>query len=71
MGLWFLSRFFGNYLSGFLGAFWERMPREGFSLLLMLLGIGHGGAILLIGRPLERVVSGHDGTEQLRVNGEE
>jgi hypothetical protein len=28
MGIWFLSSFFGNYLQGFPGAFWERMPGE-------------------------------------------
>lgn len=62
MGIWFLSSFFGNYLSGFLGTFWERMPREAYFLMLTALGIGGGVAIWLFGRPLERVVSGHDRT---------
>jgi POT family proton-dependent oligopeptide transporter len=39
MGVWFLSSFFGNYLSGFLGTFWEKMPREAFFSLLSVLGI--------------------------------
>ncbi len=56
MGVWFLSSFFGNYLSGFLGTFWERMPREAFFLMLMGLGLGGGVAIWLLGRPLERIV---------------
>ncbi len=71
MGIWFLSSFFGNYLSGFLGTFWERMPHEGFFLMLTALGLAGGVAILLLGRPLQRVVSGHDRTGQQRVNGEE
>ena len=53
MGVWFLSSFFGNYLAGFLGTFWERMPREVFFLMLTGLGIGGGIAIWVLGRPLE------------------
>ena len=60
MGVWFLSSFFGNYLTGFLGAFWERMPREFFFLMLTGLGISGGVAIWLLGQPLERVVEGDD-----------
>ena len=58
MGVWFLSSFFGNYFAGFLGTFWERIPREGFFLMLVGLGLGGGLAIWLLGRPLERVVEG-------------
>lgn len=60
MGVWFLSSFFGNYLSGVLGTFWESMPHETFFLLLMLLGIGDGVAIWVIGRPLEMVLAKDD-----------
>jgi POT family proton-dependent oligopeptide transporter len=60
MGIWFLSSFFGNYFSGFLGTLWERMPHEAFFLMLTGLGISGGLAIWLLGRPLERVVEGHD-----------
>jgi POT family proton-dependent oligopeptide transporter len=48
MGIWFLSSFFGNYLSGFLGTFWERMPREAYFLMLTALGLGGGAAIWLL-----------------------
>lgn len=58
MGVWFLSSFFGNYFSGFLGTFWERMPREAFFLMLTVLGLCGGLAIWLLGRPLERAVAG-------------
>ena len=57
MGIWFLSSFFGNYLSGFLGTFWARMPREAFFLMLTALGISGGIAILLLSRPLEMIVA--------------
>ena len=59
VGIWFLSSFFGNYFSGFLGTLWERMPHEAFFLMLTGLGISGGLAIWLLGRPLERVVEGH------------
>ncbi len=62
MGIWFLSSFFGNYLSGFLGAFWEQMPREAYFLMLTGLGLAGGVAIRLLGRPLERVVAENDKT---------
>jgi POT family proton-dependent oligopeptide transporter len=59
MGVWFLSSFFGNYFSGFLGTFWERMPHGAFFLLLTVLGISGGIAIWLLGRPLERIAAGN------------
>jgi len=57
MGVWFLSSFFGNYLAGFPGTFWELMAREAFFLMLTGLGIGGGIAIWVLGRPLERIVT--------------
>jgi proton-dependent oligopeptide transporter, POT family len=59
MGVWFLSSFFGNYLSGFLGIFRERIDREAFFLMLTGLGFGAGVAIRVLGRPLERIVEGN------------
>jgi len=59
MGIWFLSSFFGNYFSGFLGTFWERMHHEAFFLMLVGLGLGGSFAIRLLGRPLERAVAGN------------
>jgi POT family proton-dependent oligopeptide transporter len=60
MGVWFLSSFFGNYLSGYLGTFWERMPRAQFFLMLTTLGLGAGVAIFLLSRPINRIVAKHD-----------
>jgi POT family proton-dependent oligopeptide transporter len=54
MGVWFLSSFFGNYFSGFLGTFWERMSHEAFFTMLTGLGFGAGFAIWFFGRALER-----------------
>ncbi len=62
MGVWFLSSFFGNYLSGFLGTFWTKMPRQGFFLMLLILGVGAGLAIWVLSRPINRVVQRHEKT---------
>ncbi len=56
MGIWFLSSFFGNYLSGWIGTFYGRMAREPFFLLLAALGFGAALAIFAFNRPLRRAL---------------
>ena len=63
MGLWFLANFFGNYLSGYLGTFWEKIPHESFFLMLTGLGLAAGLAMLVLVRPLNKVVGRHDRAE--------
>ncbi len=58
MGVWFLSSFFGNYASGFLGSFWEKMSKESFFILLSAISIAAGLAILAIYKPLKKAI-GH------------
>jgi len=60
MGVWFLGNFFGNYLSGYLGTFYEKIPRGQFFTMLAALGMGAGVIMFLIGRPLDKIVSKHD-----------
>ncbi len=60
MGVWFLSNFFGNYMSGFLGTFWEKMPRTSFFIMLTLLGLMAGAAIFAFNRPVGRAVAKHE-----------
>ena len=55
-----LSSFFGNYLSGFLGTFYETMPKQGFFTMLLVLGVVAGIAISLVNRPLHRIVGRHE-----------
>jgi POT family proton-dependent oligopeptide transporter len=59
MGMWFMSNFFGNYLTGYLGTFYEKMPRDSFFLMLAVLGLAAGAAIFAINKPLRNAV-GHD-----------
>jgi POT family proton-dependent oligopeptide transporter len=59
MGMWFLSSFFGNYLAGYLGTYYEKLSRESFFLMLTLLGVAAGVAIFVLNKPLKDAV-GHD-----------
>jgi POT family proton-dependent oligopeptide transporter len=58
MGVWFLSSFFGNYLSGHLGTFWEKMSKAHFFLLMFTLSFAVGLAFLALLKPLEKAI-GH------------
>jgi proton-dependent oligopeptide transporter, POT family len=56
MGIWFSSAFFGNYAAGFLGHYWETMPKDVFFLMISAIGAAAGVAILLFIKPLERAM---------------
>lgn len=56
MGVWLLSSFFGNYLTGYLGSFYERMPKTQFFWMLTAIGVGAGLLMLLLNGPLNRAV---------------
>ncbi|MES3037179.1 MAG: peptide MFS transporter [Bdellovibrionota bacterium] len=58
MGMWFLSSFFGNYLSGYIGTYYEVMSKNSFFTLLMALGVGAGLAIFALQKPLKKAI-GH------------
>ncbi len=58
MGMWFLSSFAGNYLSGYLGTFWEKMSKQEFFAILSLLAFGAGFGMLAVLGPLKRAI-GH------------
>ena len=42
MGMWLMSSFFGNYLAGYLGTFYEVMPKETFFSILAAMGVTIG-----------------------------
>jgi POT family proton-dependent oligopeptide transporter len=56
MGMWFLSSFIGNYLSGYIGTFYETMTKDQFFLLLAALGGLTGLAIFAVKRTLQSVM---------------
>ena len=59
MGMWYLANFFGNYLSGHVGAYYERMSHPSFFLMLLGFGVAAGIAIFALQRPLKNAV-GHN-----------
>jgi POT family proton-dependent oligopeptide transporter len=56
MGLWYMSSFFGNYATGYLGTFYSVMPKDQFFFMLFGLGILAGLAFFLIRRPVEKAI---------------
>ncbi|MBI5572506.1 MAG: peptide MFS transporter [Desulfomonile tiedjei] len=56
MGIWFSAAFFGNYAAGFLGQYWEKMPKDVFFLMMAAVAAAAGLAILLIYKPLKKAM---------------
>lgn len=56
MGVWFLSSFFGNYLSGYIGTFWEKIPKEQFFMLMSILSISAAIAFFALLKPLKKAI---------------
>ncbi len=56
MGMWFLSSFFGNYLAGYIGTFYEKMPKDAFFLLLCGMGIVVGLFFFAAEKRLKKVI---------------
>lgn len=56
MGVWFLSSFFGNYLSGYIGTYYNQIPKEYFFLTLCLLSCGAGVVMLAVSHPIKKVL---------------
>jgi POT family proton-dependent oligopeptide transporter len=59
MGMWYMSNFFGNYLSGHVGGYYEKMSHPSFFLMLLAFGVAAGIAIFALQRPLKNAV-GHN-----------
>jgi len=46
MGVWFMSSFAGNFLAGYIGTFWDVLPKDRFFLLLAAVSFAAGAGIL-------------------------
>ena len=60
MGVWFLANFIGNYMTGYLGTFWEKISHQTFFVMMLGIGVVAGLVLFAIGRPLQRIVGAHD-----------
>jgi len=59
MGMWFLSSFGGNILSGYIGQLYTILAKDVFFLILLVLGCGAGIAIWFFNRPLKEAMASH------------
>lgn len=57
MGMWFLSSFLGNYLSGFIGGYYELMTKDQFFALMTGLGVGAGFIFFAANKPLRSALN--------------
>lgn len=58
MGMWLMSSFFGNYLAGWIGGYYEKMGPENFFWLLAIMAASSGVLFFVMLRPLRKTV-GH------------
>lgn len=59
MGMWFLSSFFGNYMTGFVGTFYSKMPKDNFFSMLFVMGLVTGIIFFILKKPIERAIGKH------------
>lgn len=59
MGMWFLSSFVGNYMTGYLGTYYETMGKDKFFMMLTILGVICGTLFTVSRGPLERAIGKH------------
>ena len=64
MGVWYLANFIGNYMTGYLGTFYETMPKAQFFQLMTTIAVVAGVVLFFLGRPIDKIVSKHDRHEE-------
>jgi len=63
MGMWFISSFFGNYMSGLLGTLWEKMSKGAFFTMLSGLSIATGVLMIALMVPLRKAIGDENAKE--------
>lgn len=59
MGVWFLSSFFGNYMTGLIGMLYDTMAKDTYFMVLFLMGAVTGIVFFVVRRPIERAIGKH------------
>lgn len=59
MGMWFMSSFLGNILSGYIGVLYTKWSADAFFMFLMALGVAAGLAIAAFNKPLRKAMGSH------------
>jgi proton-dependent oligopeptide transporter, POT family len=57
MGVWFFANFIGNYAAGWLGSFYEVIPRQTFFALMLAIGLAGGAVLWMLNRWLTRTMA--------------
>ena len=57
MGVWFFANFIGNYMAGWLGSFYEVIPRQTFFALMLAIGLAGGAVLWALSRWLTRTMA--------------
>jgi POT family proton-dependent oligopeptide transporter len=58
MGVWLLASFFGNYLAGYLGSYYQKLGPENFFAIMIALSLAATALLLLLARGLRHTVRG-------------
>jgi POT family proton-dependent oligopeptide transporter len=56
VGVFYLSSFFGNYLTGFLGTFYNVMTKDAFFTMLLVMGVATGIVFFVLRKPFEYAI---------------
>lgn len=59
MGMWLASSFFGNFLSGYIGTFYDDMTKTMFFLMLCAIGVTTGALMFAFNKPLKKALGTH------------
>ncbi|HEY4113766.1 MAG TPA: peptide MFS transporter [Rhizomicrobium sp.] len=62
MGFWFIAVFIGNSFAGFVGSFWDQMPKSTFFLMVAVIPTVAALIIWLFDKPLRPILENRPGT---------